>query len=69
MSDPLDRMMTAVIEQRDALAVRLNAAELLLQEAEYVIELLLGDGYNEQAHQVLTAIEQHWQQYPDPEAP
>jgi len=45
---------------------RLDAAELLLQEAEYVIELLLGDAYHAQAQQVLGAIESHWQTYPNP---
>jgi hypothetical protein len=69
MSDPLDRMMTEVLRQRDALKVRLHAAEALLERADAVIEMLLGDERHLHAEEVCSAIEQHLAQYPDPEGP
>jgi hypothetical protein len=69
MSDPLDRMMTEVLMERDALKVQLHAAERLLEQADAVIEILLGDAFNEHAQEIRDGIERHWQQYHDPEAP
>jgi hypothetical protein len=67
MSDPLDRMMTEVIMQRDALAARMYAAEALLEQADDIIEILLGDERHLHAEDLRAAIENHWQTY-EPEA-
>jgi hypothetical protein len=48
---------------------RLHAAEALLELADAVIEILLGDARHEHAQEIRAAIERHWQQYPDPEGP
>ena len=49
-----------------ALASRLIVAEKLLLLADEVIETLKGDADNESASELLAAIEQHWQAYPEP---
>jgi hypothetical protein len=52
--------------QRLDIGERLCAAEFLLQQAEIVIEILKGDAANQSASEVLAAIENHWQTYPEP---
>lgn len=54
------------VEDYDALATRLRAAEALLLESDACIDILLGDGDNERGRELLAAIERHWNEYPEP---
>ena len=50
----------------DALIARLAESEVLLQEADEVIEILHGDMDNPTVKSLLAAIEKHWQTYGEP---
>lgn len=51
----------------NAFVTRLEAAEELLEQADMVIEVLLGDGRNALAQEILVDIERHWEIYQEPE--
>ena len=53
-------------EQLHACAQRVIAAEALLHDADAVIEILRGDQPHILSGDLLAAIEQHWQTYPEP---
>jgi hypothetical protein len=44
---------------------RLKAAETLLEQADDIIEILLGDARHLHAEDLRAAIERHWEKYPD----
>ncbi len=62
------------VVDHDALVKRLTDSEELLEQADMVVEVLLGDKQNALAQQILDGIERHWliyepeeeEQQPDP---